>query len=319
VTRRNTPQSGRPGFTLIELLVVIAIIAILIGLLLPAVQKVREAAARSKCSNNLKQLALACHNYNDVYNQLPPGGVYWAATATNNDYGTNWAIETLPFIEQDNLYRMYDQTLINTHANNQPVVQTKVPTHMCPSDIQAGQLQKPESGNGSGLNYRTSSYRAVSGMTNKTGGNDFFDIAQGPPSIASNFRGAMHVTNVAGYQQERLVGILDGTSNTLLIGEYTTRTHVRRTSFWAYSYTSYAESCVTSVGAGSSNYLIPDYDKCLSVGVDNNCKRAWGSFHTNGFNWAFGDGSVHFLSQSIDPAVLGAAATIINGEVTPDL
>jgi prepilin-type N-terminal cleavage/methylation domain-containing protein len=328
------------GFTLIELLVVIAIIAILIGLLLPAVQKVREAAARMTCSNNLKQMGLALHNHHDALGTFPPGGMNGGACCSQPTW-TNWAIEILPFMEQDNLYRQYNQSVENNHPSNAFVTQADVKIYKCPSDPAAGQLLVPASGrtqrgSGAGNLWRTSSYRAISGKANMLVGHGAWDTFEphlwpggrmdptyrsvlhataaaynGIPAQTRNAGNGQSVSTLGG--PEKMAAITDGTSNTLVIGEYTTTTVPRRTSFWAFTYTSYNQS---SIGAESRLFGM-DYQRCATTpGLygDQLCKRSINSGHMVGGNFLLADGSVRFISFAAALDLVQNMATMSAGE-----
>ena len=296
----------RSGFTLVELLVVIAIIGVLVALLLPAVQAAREAARRMKCSNNLKQVSLATHNYHDTFGVLPPGGIT-PGPCCSTQSRINWAIAILPFIEQKSLQDLYNMSQSNEHADNAFVREAIVSIFNCPSDTYAKLLEQPASGAvGTRPKYRHSSYRACSGWIAQS--NCYFDTDQWKDSgCQDSYRGMYSSVghNLTGID---MGDITDGTSNTLAIGESTSKTSTNRGTFWAYTYTSYSLGSMYL----SSAQLIPDYDlSCQRGGI---CKRSWGSFHPSGLSFSLGDGSVRFISLNTDMQVLCNAATIGNGE-----
>jgi prepilin-type N-terminal cleavage/methylation domain-containing protein len=324
------------AFTLVELLVVIAIIGVLVALLLPAVQAAREAARRSSCSNNMKQMGLALHNHHDSLLTLPPGGTYYGNCCTPATY-TTWSIEILPYMEQLALFSQYRQNETNVSANNILVGQKRVKTYECPSDTMINKLEEPGSGpNPAGQKWMHGSYRAVSGKGNMAVGHgawDSYEPGLWPGgtmdhqfksflhSIGTSYNNAPAGTTAAAMGgPEKLANATDGTSNTLMLGEYTTRTTTNRGTFWAYTYASYNQS---SVGAESRLYGKPfgasstDTKGCWGLpGLygEQMCKRAWNSEHPGGANWTLGDGSVKYISYTVDINLLQNMATMAGGE-----
>jgi prepilin-type N-terminal cleavage/methylation domain-containing protein/prepilin-type processing-associated H-X9-DG protein len=254
---------SRRGFTLIELLVVIAIIAVLIALLLPAVQKVREAANRTTCLNNLKQLGLAMHNYHDANGTFPPG---------YNAQNWSWAALSLPYIEQGNVIAGVDFKQSATGAAYQAVTQTPLKLYRCPSDP-----------NGAALNVNFSS---------------------NPKRAISNYPASNHIfpnLDVA----LRILEITDGTSSTFLIGE---RDSARALgpgaggigALWAVRIVGDGTILGRPVGYLNDPYRGTGYPQNVNAD-DPECSRfAWSSKHSGGVNFAFCDGSVRFVLQTID-------------------
>jgi prepilin-type N-terminal cleavage/methylation domain-containing protein/prepilin-type processing-associated H-X9-DG protein len=317
----------KSAFSLVELLVVITIVGVLAALLLPAVQAAREAARRAQCTNNLKQIGLALHNYHAALGSFPPGNLNYSAgrcpgmdepTASYAAWYGNWAIAILPYMEQAALFDRYDLRYANQSPENRAVRETTVATYLCPSDSPAGGLAVPATGpaNAAGAKYALGSYRAVSGRSDDA--SNYLD-SEMMFDYKRESRGPIHGTFVAtawGFSVERFRDIKDGTSNTLLVGESTTPPGAGYRTFWAYSYAYYSMSAATA----QARTLWGDYDRCAAAGDPNNvapCKRGWGSFHPQGANFVFCDGTVHFLEAAIDMGLFADSATIDGGEITP--
>jgi prepilin-type N-terminal cleavage/methylation domain-containing protein/prepilin-type processing-associated H-X9-DG protein len=283
---RTAQKTNRKAFTLIELLVVIAIIGILIGLLLPAVQKVRGAAARLQCMNNLKQIGLAGHNFHDTQTSLPPGyaaSVSYVDGATDTSPGWGWAAFLLPYIEQDNLANAISFNLPIEHPANATAVQSMLKIYLCPSDQAPNTAFMVSDAFGQPIALAApSSYAACVG-------GDESDTA-GPVGLGIFYRNS----------HTRLTDIRDGTSQTILVGE---RAWSNAQGIWAGAI---ANGVLArgprnpNPGNGAASY--PAATLVLAHSHLNNAKTDtdgglddFSSFHTGGSNFVFADGSVHFI------------------------
>jgi len=309
------PLRTRPrAFTLLELLVVIGIIAVLIGLLLSAVQKVREAASRIKCQNNLKQIGLACHNYESVYGTFPPGAVGpqpgVAGTSGLMEHGV--ACPLLPYLEHDALFKKYHWEVSWFDPPNQEVVNTKLPGWQCPSAepdrIVNGMLptippppEKPF--NGTAVCWDYAGIRGIDpGLVNS-----------GLDGPASSYDGILQINRTT-----RIADITDGTSNTILMAECAGRPtlwHAGKAVQDKYLSGGAWASRGLMWGRGSNWEGTEFFGRC-AINCTND--REVYSFHTGGANAVFADGSVHFLKANLNIRVLARLVTRAGGEVVSD-
>ena len=308
----------RGGFTLVELLVVIAIIGILVAMLLPAVQAAREAARRSSCTNNLKQLALGLHNYHDTFKSMPPGAI-WLGTgnppedARNANWGATWVVMMLPFIEQAPLHAQYDFRLPartgNATTPNNMVARTELEALVCPSHPRV-QSRLTQDFDG----FNKGNYAGNAGARRMLNVNDY---------NASQYRGAFSAVRQFGANFRDMI---DGTSNVALLSEIVNDNSTgddRGAWGWCTGplFSGGNNNCSAPAGGSSTGFavLTPNSKKrydCshYSSNDTTNSVSNWRSnpdaageagvgargFHPGGVLMALGDGSVRFIGETID-------------------
>jgi prepilin-type N-terminal cleavage/methylation domain-containing protein len=296
LTPRNRVRQA--GFTLIELLVVIAIIAVLIALLLPAVQQAREAARRSQCKNNLKQLGLAMHNYHDTFGVFPPGWI--AATrgvgpdVNGGLNGFGWGAMILPMMEQGPVYNQLRFELSMSDPagtpSNRSLLATPMPTFRCPSDPAPVTWQmKNTAGTTVIADVASTNYLALFGLR------AIEDCYLLPPGQTCRAEGIFYHNS-----RVRMADITDGSSQTLMMGE---RVHDRFPSTW---------SGVIISGAHPIERILGHADHTPNTAFH---KEDFGSRHIGGTHFLMGDSSVKFFSENIDLKTYMGLGTIQGGEV----
>jgi len=327
-------QDSRRAFTLIELLVVIAIIAILIGLLLPAVQKVRAAAARVQCQNNLKQMGLALQTYHDSNGTFPPAALAVPGTSPVNPrdagWGMTWQVLILPQIEQNGLYNQWNRS--NDAQGNAQVTSIPVTTYLCPSDAKA-----PNITNANGLVFNMA--RGNYGINGGAG--------LGTNNNVLNNRWRKGLTHFRQRYAASIGDVIDGTSNTVAVTELvkSLTTGDNSQGAWAYPGADYI-TAYNDQGSVGNNYAVtnlpasnqtqvPNCDARLATcqtytpHCDNNLTGVDSIFgcgeqgpgqtarsnHPGGVNAVLVDGSVRFVSNTVDGRVWLAVFTIAGGEV----
>ncbi len=322
--REQRVRSGA-GFTLVELLVVIAIIGILIALLLPAVQAAREAARRMQCSNHLKQIGLALHNYAEAMRSFPPGAIVGSPTATsslndpwgaagvsppneaNNRHGTSWMLHLLPYLEMSYLYRQWD--FAASVAGNFDLAQVDVVYFYCPDQrrggLSAGDRERLLDSDwlGGGTDYGGC---AGSGITFVADDEKPFD----PSTAATHWQHEERRGIFTRNSSTQLTAIRDGTSYTIMTGELQRLDH----GFDP------AQQSQDGWAVGGSATLFSTYEDAqipgggIVGGLNNGYFESPGSVHVGGAYFGMADGAVHFLSEHVDPQVFRYLGSMADGQ-----
>jgi len=308
-------NSRSKGFTLIELLVVIAIIAILIGLLLPAVQKVREAAARTQCTNNLKQMALAVHGFQDAQLRLPYNLSPNTFGYDDNGRSWSWLVRILPYIEQGALFTNLGQAgfgatpavaTVPTFNSLAALQATVIKAYVCPADQSSGILSRNRANGSTGSGTGPTNYKGVAGNnwvwgsfqnTGPTGNNNGLDVGNGMFYRSDDQRAPLQLNQLK-----------DGTSNTMMIGEDL----MDKNQHCGWVRSNYA----TGTCAIPLNNAMSTGQPGFNNAGDWPNVYSFRSMHTGGGNFAFADGGVKFITDSINLTLYRDLASHSGGEVT---
>jgi len=308
-----SPRSRiRTGFTLIELLVVIAIIAVLIALLLPAVQQAREAARRSQCKNNLKQIGLALHNYHDTHNTFPPGAFYCGAGLGN---GLPFHVMLLPFLDQANLYAQFNFAAVSwdVASKSRALGAASVPGYLCPS----GTILRSADGNESAANNYTAHYLGIMGPVNNTPVNPTTNQAYSWSGSSTTFGGWSNEGILLRGECKKIRDVTDGTSNTFIVGESSWDKNEKRYRSWVRGTYTYAGGGSDYPGGNDTMTSAKNvlYQPNSNSGSNFTNNMPFGSNHVGGVQILMADGAVVFISENVDNQLYRSLASRSGGEI----